>query len=320
MALSPEVLAIIILDFILFLFSIIALFISIKIAFKWDFKSTSKEQYKLERSSYLGSTIIKYTLYLKLFLFIFFVFTLDKLSNVITGAMCAAGVVDATDVGIYLLMLKLLNIYLFGFWIVIHNYDMKNEKLPFTKIKFTLYIFIFILFFLELILEFSMFSSIDIDKLVSCCGTLYSTSHESYISELFMINQNIFITMFYALFCLLILFYFIKNSYLYTITNMLFLVMSIITLIIFFSTYIYEIPTHNCPFCILQKEYNYVGYLVYILLFLGTFFGFCIGIYDIYLKGKAQTFFKYSIILNTLYVLLVSYFVASYYIRFGVLL
>jgi len=320
MILSPEVLSIVILDVILSIFSIVAFIISLNIFFKWDFNASSKKQYKLEKQSFLGATIIKYILFIKIILFIFFIFTLDRLSNIITGAMCAAGVVDATSYGIYLLLFKLLNIYLFGFWLVIHNYDMKNEKLPFTKHKFGFFIIIFILFICETILELSMFASIDVAKLVSCCGTLYSNSENSYISTLFKVNQNLFIISFYISFSFLALFYLIKNAYFYTITNFIFLILAIITLIIFFGTYIYEIPTHNCPFCMLQKEYNYIGYIIYTTLFLGTFFGFCVSLYDIYFKNRKHKFFKISFFINFIYVLLVSYFVLSYYIRFGVFL
>lgn len=322
MILSPEVLTILILDFILSIFSFVAFFIALKIVFKWNFNSTSKSQYNLERESFLGSTIIKYILYLKILLFVFFVFTLDKLSNVVHGAMCAAGVVDATSYGIYLLLFKLLNIYLFGFWLIIHNYDLKHEKLPFTKQKFGFFILIFTLFIIETILEVSMFASIDIDKLVSCCGTLYSTSQDSYISSLFKVNQNYFLIAFYVIFFSLFIFNYLKNSYLYTIFNLLFLLLAIITLILFFSTYIYELPTHNCPFCILQKEYDYIGYLIYITLFSGTFFGFCIGLYDLYFQNRRESlrFFKLSLLINSFYVILVSYFVLSYYVRFGVFL
>ena len=322
MILSPEVLTLLILDVILSFFSIIAFVISLKIVFKWNFNSTSKTQYNLEKQSFLGATVIKYILYLKILLFIFFIFTLDKLSNVINGAMCAAGVVDATSYGIYLLLFKILNIYLFGFWLIVHNYDLKHEKLPFTKQKFIFFIFIFILFICETVLEFTMFYSLDIEKLVSCCGTLYSTSQDSYVSNLFKLNQNYFLISFYIVFLLQFIFYYIKNSYLYTIFNLLFLLLAIITLILFFSTYIYEIPTHNCPFCILQKEYDYIGYLIYITLFSGTFFGFCVGLYSLYFENRdlSLKFFKLSLIINSFYILLVSYFVGSYYIKFGVFL
>jgi hypothetical protein len=38
---------------------------------------------------------------------------------------------------------------------------------------------------------------------------------------------------------------------------------SVAALISFISVYFYELPTHHCPFCILQGEYHYVGYLIY---------------------------------------------------------
>jgi hypothetical protein len=28
------------------------------------------------------------------------------------------------------------------------------------------------------------------------------------------------------------------------------------------SPYVYELPTHHCPFCLLQREYRWVGYLL----------------------------------------------------------
>ena len=118
MILSPEVLAMLILNTIFLLFGTIAFILSVKIFLQWDLNSTTKLQYSLEKQSFLTATIIKYIFLIKLPLFLFFIFTLDKISNLLTGAMCAAGVVDATQFGTYLFILKILNIYLFGFWLV----------------------------------------------------------------------------------------------------------------------------------------------------------------------------------------------------------
>ena len=322
MMLSPEVLTIFIINIIFLVFGTIAFILSLKIFFSWDMNSTSKKQYDLENQSFLGATIIKYILFLKILLFIFFVFTLDKISNVLTGAMCAAGVIDATSYGIYLLLFKLINIYLFGFWLLIHKFDMNTKELKFTKLKFGFYLFIFVLFVSEIIIEITMFSSIDVDKLVSCCGTLYSTSSESYISSIFTLNQTFILIAFYILFALLIVLYFIKNDYLYVIASLLFLILSIITLIIFFGTYIYELPTHHCPFCMLQKEYFYIGYFIYLTLFLGTFYGFSIGISNILFAEKKtiRNYYKSSIIFIIIYTIIVSYYPISFYIKNGVFL
>ncbi len=322
MILSPEVLTIIILNIIFLVFGTIAFILSIKIFFNWNIESTSQKQYTLEKQSFLTATIIKYILSIKILLFIFFIFTLDKISNVLTGAMCAAGVVDATSYGIYLLLFKLINIYLFGFWLVIHKFDIKTENLKFTKLKFGFFLFIYILFVSEIALEITMFSSIDVDKLVSCCGTLYSNSQTSYLSSIFMINNAYLLIAFYTSLFLLIIFYLIKNDYLYIILNLIFLILSIITLITFFGTYIYELPTHHCPFCMLQNEYSYVGYILYLSLFLGTFYGFNIVITNILTKDNENSgyYYKMSLAFILLYTILVSYYPISYYIKNGVFL
>ena len=142
---DPLILTNLISDAIFLIFSFIVLIIAIKIALKWDINSTSIIQYNLEKLSYLSSTLIKYIFYIKIPLFLFFIFTLDSLSNIISGAMCAAGVIDAVFFGDELIYLKILNLYLFGFWIVIDNIDIKREDYPFTKGKFIFYIALFVL-------------------------------------------------------------------------------------------------------------------------------------------------------------------------------
>ncbi|MCD8478146.1 MAG: hypothetical protein LRY68_09925, partial [Sulfurospirillum sp.] len=52
----------------------------------------------------------------------------------------------------------------------------------------------------------------------------------------------------------------VKNSAVYLFSNLLFLFFAIVSLILFFSTYVYELPTHHCPFCLLQSDYYGVGY------------------------------------------------------------
>jgi hypothetical protein len=53
------------------------------------------------------------------------------------------------------------------------------------------------------------------------------------------------------------------------VSGTLALPVSVAALISFIALYFYELPTHHCPFCILQREYGYVGYLIYATLLLG---------------------------------------------------
>lgn len=312
MILSPEILTIYILDILFLIFGLISLFLSIKIFFKYDRNSSNQLQYTLERQSYLASTIIKYIFVLKVPLFLFFIFTLDKLSNVLSGAMCGAGVLDAMEYGVFLIAIKVLNIYLFAFWLVLNADDVNDEKQPYMRLKFGLFIGLFLLFLTEIIFEFYTFYNFEVDKLVSCCGTLYSSTTDSIVSNIFAIDNKILVSVFYINFVFIVLSYLFKAKYIYAFSNLSFIIVSIISLIMFFGTYIYELPSHHCPFCYLQGDYHYVGYIIYTLLFLGTFNGIVILFKD--------RFFKLSFILNLLFVVLVSWYVLFYYLKNGVFL
>jgi hypothetical protein len=111
-------------------------------------------------------------------------------------------------------------------------------------------------------------------------------------------------------FALSVIFYLIKNKYLYSITSGLLIIVAVITLIGFFSTYIYELPTHHCPFCMLQKDYNYIGYLLYIVLFLGTFYGMLSGFEKNYKKDMKLSFY-----FITIYTILISLYPIIYIIK-----
>ncbi len=318
MFLTPEIIAIYILDIIFLVFAFYAFIISIKIVRFWNINSTNERQYGLEKKTVLVATIIKYIFFLKLPLFIFFVFTSDKISGVITGAMCAAGVVNSVSFGLELFVFKILNLFIFGFWIALHAKDMKDEKLRFTKMKFSLFIIAFFLLVIEIFYEISFFNSLDIDKIVSCCGTLFSVASSSSLSIIFNISNQVVIIMFYTVFFLLIVMYFLKKEIPFLIINITFFIVSILSLILFFGTYIYELPTHHCPFCFLQKEYHYVGYLLYITLFIGTFSGISGSVLTILKAEKNKNFYKTSLIFNTIYTAIVTAYPIIFYIKNGV--
>jgi hypothetical protein len=79
MILSPEVLTIEILDTLFLIFGTLSFILAFKISLRWDIDSTTQSQYILEKQSFLSATIIKYIFAIKLPLFLFFIFTLDKI-------------------------------------------------------------------------------------------------------------------------------------------------------------------------------------------------------------------------------------------------
>lgn len=309
---TPEVLTILILDGIFAIFATLAFILSLKITLKYDKNATTSQQYALEKESYLGATIIKYIFAIKIPLFIFFIFTLDEISIILPGAMCGAGVVNATDYGLYLLILKVLNLYFFAYWIVLNSEDMKSESQAYVKLKFQLFIPLYILLMIEIFLEAMMFFSIDVKDVVDCCGVIFSSSDSTYMAKVIGASPIVQTSIFYTTFFVMIIAYFMKKRELFSILNVLYALVSLTTLIGFFGTYIYEMPTHHCPFCFLQKDYNYVGYLLYAFLFLGTFLGALLGLIK-FQKEEEKKYYNLSLLFNASYLILVSAYVLIYY-------
>ncbi len=313
----PEIVAIDILNGLFFIFASIAFIMSLSIVLEYDADASSSEQYSLEKKSYLASTIIKYIFAIKVPLFLFFIFVLDKLSFVIPGAMCGAGVINSNDIGIPLMFVKILNIYLFAYWIVLDTEDMRREEQPYVKAKFLLFLFLFAMLVIEIALESDFFYSIDLKKVVDCCGAIFATTDGSYLSKILGLSPSVLLPLFYGVYTLLFITRFLHQKYLFSLFNLLFAIISLISLISFFGTYIYELPSHHCPFCMLQSDYHYVGYFLYLFLFLGTFNGAILG----FLEFDAQTTlrrYRVSLLFNTLYLLIVSYYALSFYFRNGV--
>ena len=315
--LTPQIITLDILNILFLLFGAVAFYESIRIVLLYNADATTPLQYKLEKESYLVATIIKFIFYIKIPLFIFFIFTLDKISNILPGAMCAAGVVNATEYGSALLILKIINLYLFGFWLVLNQQDMHSRERKYIRMKFFVYIFAYILLVVEILSQIVMFFSIDPTSVVDCCGAVFSTSNGTYMAKILSLKPFYMLSLFYGIFMLVMLGYAVKNRYLFSFFNLLFLIVSIMSLISFFGTYIYELPSHHCPFCLLQKDYNYIGYLLYIILFLGTFYGIVIGLIRFEEDGLYKKM-RLSLLFDFLYLVIVSYYPLSYYLKNGV--
>ena len=57
-----------------------------------------------------------------------------------------------------------------------------------------------------------------------------------------------------------------------------FLPVALASVVSFVSVFIYELPSHHCPFDMLQREYRFVGYPLYASLVAGVFFAVLPGL------------------------------------------
>jgi len=115
--------------------------------------------------------------------------------------------------------------------------------------------------------------------------------------------------------------------YLFSSFGLILFVLSIMAVISFITPYIYESPTLHCPFCMMRKEYDYVGYLLYFLLFGAFFLSLVPGLMEFlkrkggqieYVVGDLQRkTLKLSMILWGFFVLMPSLIIILYEIRMG---
>ena len=317
--LSNNIIVFFFIEVILLLLSTFSIVITFKILKNWDFEKTTSSQYNLEKQNYLVSTIIFFTILVKIILFLFFINSLDDLSNIVAGAMCSAGIINANGYGNFLLILKIFIIFGFGIWLIIDKLDLKAITYPYLKIKYYLFSFIFLLIVCEFILEILYFSNISLEKPVLCCSVVFGQTNSTNGLP-FGLNTNLLLILFYLFYLLIILSSINKNAIISFISNFIFLFIAYFSVTYFFGTYIYQLPTHKCPFCMLQKEYFYIGYFIWGSLFLGIFFGISSLVLKLTISKNLNSTYKYSSIFNTIFVLLCSYFVVIYYIKNGVLL
>ena len=316
---TPEVIVQLFVNTLIALFSLIVFFISYRVSKYFQKSATTPLQYRLEKESYLATTLTKYLFAIKIPLFLFFIFSLEKLATLLPGAMCATGVVNATVYGPYLLLIKLLNLYLFAYWLVLNSVDLKDVNLPYTPMKFKLLLVFISLLLVEIVLESVMYFSIDMKSIVDCCGVVFSSSDGSYMAWLIGAPFWMQLTLFLLTFVVLFIAYVREYYHIYALFSLLFLVVALITLIGVFGTYIYELPTHHCPFCMLSIEYGHIGYLLYTLLFVGTFFGILLTLIDFEVKRK-QRYKNISMLAISSYTLIVLAYPLLYFIKHGVLL
>ena len=245
---------------------------------KWDIGSGSELQLGLERRTYLISTILSYAFGFQLISFFFFIFTAEHLHGLFTGAMCAAGTLNVNRYGYPTIMLKMVNFILIGLWLVINYTDNKTFDYPLIKTKYSALLILTPFVLAETVLQTAYFLGLRAEVITSCCGSLFSGDSDGVASEIASLPQRPLQIVFYAGMTATvlsgILFYKTgRGGAVFSVLSVSVFLISAASLIAFISSYIYELPTHHCPFCVLKREYSYTGYLHYLFLMGGVVSG-----------------------------------------------
>ncbi|MDD2898741.1 MAG: hypothetical protein PHI31_08510 [Desulfuromonadaceae bacterium] len=282
MIVSPSILALILSSLIASLMITAAAGYGLQIIRRWDVASGSELQLTLERKTYLISCMVGTVLAAQLLTLFLFITTADKISPLLVGAMCAAGSLKANSFGYPALCAKIAVFVLGAIWLIINHADNLGYDYPLVKPKYLLLLVIAPLSILESALQILYFSGLKPDIITSCCGSQFSDSAQSSLSSLISLPSQPLLIAFFtggvlALASGLLFFSTGRGALLFSGISVLNFPLTITVTISALSPYIYELPTHHCPFCILQPEYHAIGYLIYLLTLLALVAGMGAG-------------------------------------------
>ncbi|MFO7716767.1 hypothetical protein [Desulfosarcina sp.] len=257
--------------------------LGVRIILRWDLASTGGEQLAMERQTCLISSVLAYLMCFELLSLFLFVFTADRLHSLFTGAMCAAGSLNVNAFGYPTLALKLFNFLLCGIWLVVNHVDQQAEDYPLIDFKYKWLAPIAMLLILESFLVTQYFRNMQADVITSCCGALFSEETVSVAGAMASLPAIPMMVLFYLSMALTMRtgIHFLvtgRAARWFSTFSVAALIVSLVAIIAFISIYIYQLPTHHCPFDILQREYGFIGYPLYLTLLTGGICGAGVGV------------------------------------------
>jgi hypothetical protein len=266
----------------------------LRILLGWNLQSGSEGQLDLERRTYLVSTLVASALVIQLLSLFLFIFTVDGLHTQFVGAMCAAGSLAVNPFGYPTLLLKVATCLVAGVWLILHWADTQGYDYPLIRPKYSLLLLLVPLVLLETWVQARYLTGLKADVMTSCCGSLFGQGRQGFAAELAGLPSRVMQPVFWATSGLLavagiILLRTRRGAAVFSLLSLAFLLVSVASLVSFFCLYIYGLPAHHCPFCLLQREYGFVGYPIYGTLLGGAVAGLGVGALSAFRSRKSLT-------------------------------
>ena len=249
----------------------------------WNPASGSERQIALERRTYLVSTLVGLSLLIGLPALALFVHNADAMAPFFTGAMCAVGSLKVNAWGMPALLTMLAGFFLATAWLVMNQLDSLGWDTPQMRGKYRLLLLLAPLALAQAVLLWLYYLNLNPEVITSCCGSLFGPAGEGVASEMAALPLAWVQPVFFAgwLLTLVAGTVFIRRGRLgrvFGILAGLHLPLALAAVVAFIAPYIYEQPNHHCPFCLLQAEHAYAGWVLYLPLFFGTAAGIGAGL------------------------------------------
>lgn len=283
MIVQPAVVALLLSSGLVGAMVLYAAFFGVTILRQWDISSGSDRQLVLERRTYLISSLLVWVFMLQIISLFLFVYTAEDLHSRFVGAMCAAGTLNVNGYGYPAFVLNIITCILAGLWLLMNHADNRAYDYPLECKKFILLLVIVPFALAGSILQAGYFLAMRPNIITSCCGSLFSADKSSIPGDMAALPHGPMMAFSLVTLALLLIIGSVflikrKGGWLFAFCAFAAFPIGAASLLSFVSLYFYELPSHHCPFCILKKEYGYVGYVLYISLMGGIICGIGAGL------------------------------------------
>lgn len=263
---------------------------------RWDIGSGSELQLRLERRTYLFSTLTAVVFMAQITALLLTVFNADHMAVMFVGAMCAVGTLNANAWGFPMLYGQIGLFFLAAIWLIVNHVDNQARDYPLVRIKYALLLVLLPVVVVVVTLQLRYFLNLRADVITSCCGSLFSEGSQTLASEASGMEAKPAILLFYAALGFAIFANALHvglrarwSGVLAGVASGTGFVAALIGILSFVSLYVYEHPHHHCPFCLLKPEYGYQGYLLYLPLFAAAAAGLGAGVLQAFVRKRSLT-------------------------------
>lgn len=286
MILHPGILALLAGSSIVLAMMLYASGLGLQILRRWDFGSSSEGQLALERKTYLVSTLLHYALGFEIVSGLLFIYTVDNLHSLFVGAMCATGSLNANPIGWQALYVKIALFFAASLWVVLNRFDRHAEDYPLVRPKYAALLLLTSLVALDVYDQFAYFLGLRPAVITSCCGSLFNAAGTRLAAGLSGLPARPMMLLLYGSAALVLLagLWSLRSRSamsraLFSLGGAGFFFVAIAAIVSYVSLYIYQMPTHHCPFDILQGHYHFIGYPIYLSLFGSVLYALLPGVF-----------------------------------------
>jgi hypothetical protein len=245
---------------------------SIRLLRNWQCGSGSEVQIALERRDVLVTALLRLVMLAAAGRIVLFVIAVDRLAGSFGGVICAIGTLEANAFGFPALGLHILVFFLAAGWLGLQHVDTRGWDEPLIRVKYAALLGLAPVLLADTLVEFAYFAGLHTDIVATCCHALFGGEDGDFASSLAslppapalaLLGGALGLTLASGLLTL----WRERFGVWHAVFAVAAFPVAIEAIISTLSVYVYELPQHHCPFCLLKAEYGYIGYALYLPLF-----------------------------------------------------